>query len=249
VAKHTRERNNIKRHLVIAVHGIRTYNQWQVRLHDLLAEAGPEIRFEYYDYGFFSFVSYLIPPLRWYEATRFQHHLIGLVENQKWKRIDIIAHSFGTYIVVNGLLRMPKKQRPLVHTLILAGSVLKEDFSWKVFRSIHRVVNDCGTGDRVLILNKLLVPFLGMAGRVGFSGTLQSESFRNRFFSFGHSGYFRDGANPSSHMKNQWLPLLLEDGPIPIRDCRETPTVLQGTGEFVLKYMPIKLFAFVMAII
>lgn len=52
--------------------------------------------------------------------------------------------------------------------MILAGSVLKPGFPWKdlVGESVHRVVNECGIRDNVLLLllNQLAVLFTGMAG-------------------------------------------------------------------------------------
>lgn len=51
--------------------------------------------------------------------------------------------------------------------MILAGSVLKPGFLWKdlVGESVHRVVNECGIRDNVLLLlNQLAVLFTGMAG-------------------------------------------------------------------------------------
>lgn len=77
--------------------------------------------------------------------------------------------------------------------------------------SVRRVVNECGIYDKILILNQLVVLFTGMAGRVGFSG-MTGRNFRNRFFRFGHSGYFRDkSGSDSSHMREYWVPLLLSD--------------------------------------
>jgi hypothetical protein len=92
-----------------------------------------------------------------------------------------------------GLSRLPKETGIAINTVILAGSVLKENFPWRdlIGTRVARVVNDCGLNDKVLLLSKLLVLFTGMAGRVGFTGAT-SRIFRNRYSPFGHSGYFQD---------------------------------------------------------
>src|SRR5205823_5723474 len=106
-----------------------------------------------------------------------------------------------------------KERRPKIHTVILAGSVLKVGFSWRVLMddlSLYRVINECGIRDSVLVFNQLFVLFTGMAGRVGFNGMEDGERFLNRYFAFGHSGYF-EGNSPESRddfMRQRWVPLL-----------------------------------------
>ena len=69
-------------------------------------------------------------------------------------------------------------------------------FPWRELMDVgaaFRVINDCGIKDSVLVLNQFLVLFTGMAGRVGFVGMSDRKRFINRFFAFGHSGYFETG--------------------------------------------------------
>ena len=88
-------------------------------------------------------------------------------------------------------------------------------------RSVQRVVNDCGAKDNVLLLNQLLVLFTGMAGRLGFNGGT-GRTFRNRFFDFGHSGYFVANGRPDdSFMQHYWVPLLLTNDEPELVDLRQ----------------------------
>jgi hypothetical protein len=88
---------------------------------------------------------------------------------------------------------------------------------------VLRVVNDCGSKDNVLLLSQFFVLFTGMAGRTGFSGAT-NEHFRNRYSTFGHSGYF-DG---NSYMEARWLPLLMRDQPLVTFDYRPAPSIIDG---------------------
>ena len=59
-------------HLVITVHGIRTYGDWQDELKKLLEAAEPGVTVRMYRYGFFSSLAFLIPPLRWLVGRQFR---------------------------------------------------------------------------------------------------------------------------------------------------------------------------------
>jgi Leucine-rich repeat (LRR) protein len=202
------------RHLVITVHGIRTFGGWQERLEALLsqdaASRGTTVQVVHYKYGYFSAFAFLSVFLRWFTVRRFRTELRALVA-QRWDRIDIVAHSFGTFVVAKALQSMARRgDCPRIHTLILAGSVLPSRFRWSTLvpRCVHRVVNECGTRDQILLLSQAL-PLLGMAGRVGFEG-MTSAALRNRFFILGHSGYFLDSGAPSGFMERRWVPLLMD---------------------------------------
>ena len=58
----------MKKRLLVTAHGIRTYGGWQPRLETLISKQVPElakeIEFVHLNYGFFSFLQYILPPLR-----------------------------------------------------------------------------------------------------------------------------------------------------------------------------------------
>lgn len=236
------------RHLVITVHGIRTFGDWQSRLEALLKAQEPGIKIRHYKYGYFSVLAFLIPFIRWLVTRRFRRHLIEIVSKENWDRVDIVAHSFGTHLVGWGLYGIVADGRPKIHTILLSGSVLKPGFPWHTLirTSVVRLVNDCGIKDAVLVLNQLVVLFTGMAGRVGFNG-MTDERFRNRFFQFGHSGYFVWKGKPyNEFMHDNWVPLLTSDAPVPAIDERKQPTGLDGVMMFALNNAePVKIAAYV----
>jgi WD40 repeat protein len=241
------------RHLVITVHGIRTFGQWQERLEVLAKQVSPGIEVYNYHYGYFSVLAFLIPPLRWIVTLAFRKAL--LTETRKgWERVDVVAHSFGTHLVAWALYRIPAKDRPRIHTVILAGSVLKPSFPWHnivIDGGIKRLINDCGIRDNVLIANQLFVLFSGLAGRIGFSGMTHGRCL-NRYFDFSHSGYFlANGDFNDDFMKQYWIPLLILDEPVQRHDARQSLTLVQGLILWLINNAePIKLtvYAVVLAI-
>jgi hypothetical protein len=210
---------NCGSHLVITVHGIRTFGQWQERLERLVrSQAGSEnIEFSHYKIDYFSLLAFLTPPFRWLVVHRFRSELQLLALQEPRSRIDLIGHSFGTHVIGWALWGLREATDINVNTVILAGSVLRSGFNWSrlIGVRVQRVVNDCGTRDRILLLSQFFVLFTGMAGRTGFSG-MTNRNFRNRFSAFGHSGYFKDSSGKPSdvYMLANWVPLLTTSMPV-----------------------------------
>ena len=141
--------------LVVTVHGIRTFGQWQERLEHLLREksADRELTVINYKLGYFSVFAFIVPIFRWMVTRQFRAFLLNVGPSQAWDRIDLVGHSFGTHVIAWALYGTPGPLRPRIHTIILSGSVLRSNFQWNVLigRSVLRVVNDCGTRDAVLL--------------------------------------------------------------------------------------------------
>lgn len=238
-------------HLIVTVHGIRTFGQWQERLEKLVGASGAQtaaVDFINYKYGYFSVLGFIIPIFRWLVVKRFRKTLVELCNERRWDRIDLVSHSFGTHVIAWALAGLPIESSIQVHTVILSGSVLKGDFPWRdlLRRRVRRVVNDCGTKDGILLLSQFAVLFTGMAGRIGFSGAT-SKVLRNRYSAFGHSGYFLDSfGHPSDeYMRAEWLPLLQGEGEIRDFDCR-TAGALEGFVTFLANNTePIKICIYV----
>lgn len=234
--------------LVISVHGIRTFGNWQERLEKLLEAraANPYLRVINYKYGYFSILAFLVPFLRWLVVRQFRKYYVDVATGQDWDRIDLVGHSFGTHIIAWALLGIDSAARPEVNTIVLAGSVLKSGFPWQqlIGRSVSRVVNDCGTKDTILIWNQICVLGTGMAGRLGFTGGI-GKTFRNRFFKCGHSGYFLTADKPDDKfMREYWIPLLLTDAEPMLVDEREGGE-LSGIALWLLNNAePIKIAAY-----
>src|SRR5690606_3416078 len=99
---------------------------------------------------------------------------------------------------------------PVIDTVILSGSVLPHSFRWQDLLGVRvrQLVNDCGCKDAILWLSQLLVIGTGSAGFTGFTG-VTGPQFRNRYFRFGHSGFFRKWGG-EDFMNRYWVPLLVD---------------------------------------
>jgi WD40 repeat protein len=209
-----------KTHLIVTVHGIRTFGAWQERLENIVCDGadGAHVRFSHYRYGYFSLLAFIFPPLRWLVVRRFRNDFRKEAADPALTRIDLVGHSFGTHIIGWALWGLKPEEKISIHTIILAGSVLRAGFYWSklVGWRVRRLVNDCGTRDRVLLLSQFFVLFTGMAGRTGFAA-MTNERFRNRYSPFGHGGYFSDSKKKpdDGYMREHWKPLLLGDAAIP----------------------------------
>jgi WD40 repeat protein len=217
-------------HLVITVHGIRTYGRWQSRLQKILY-AQPKWQHDqenkeifHYRYGVLTLLSFVVPFLRNLAVKQFREYIQDIFKEQRWERVDIVAHSFGTYLVFEALADPRLAEDVKVHTVIFCGSVLSPNRNIGRLvgpgRRIGRIINECGIFDGILLLT-LAVYGVGMAGRLGLQG-FEGRTLRNRYHNLGHSGYFehRDGLAYDGFMRRWWIPLLLNDVPAVERDRR-----------------------------
>ncbi len=81
---------------------------------------------------------------------------------------DVIAHSFGTWLIGHALHSHPKLK---IGRLILLGSALRPDFDWAtLFRrgQVEGVLNHYGTEDSVIPWAHFGVPDAGPSGHRGF---------------------------------------------------------------------------------
>ncbi|UFW69196.1 hypothetical protein [Bradyrhizobium sp. WU425] len=224
-------------HLVITVHGIRTYGRWQKRLGDALGQdsrwnvIGGEDELMHYRYGIFTLFSFLVPFVRNLAVRQFRAYLEAAAGSRNWSRVDIVAHSFGAYLVVETLRYADLSPQVRVNTVILCGAAISPNTILAnvvgVGKPVGRLINECGTRDGILLLT-LLVYGVGMAGRIGLQG-LEGQRFCNRFHGVGHSGYFElnSGAPYGGFISRWWIPVLLGSGAVRQRDRRpDRPTFL-----------------------
>ncbi len=218
--------------IIVTVHGIRTFGQWQERLAALIEAEDPDARIYNYHYGFFSVLAFLVPPLRAIRVRFFRRALQGIVGDNPHARITLVGHSFGTHMIGWAIARGFEDKRASFEQIILAGSVLRQDFDWQELidkRIVKRVINDCGVDDGILILSQFGVLFTGMAGRLGFSGTTGVSLF-NRYHRGGHSHYFvnEEGLADDTFMAEKWLPLIMGAAKPQPFDMRTTQGPMRG---------------------
>jgi YD repeat-containing protein len=232
--------------IVLTVHGIRTYGSWTHRLAALLRMSGSKKAVIPYAYGYFSAIAFLIPFLRWIEVRRFRKHFLELAAQNPGAKFCIVAHSFGTFIVMRAIQGIPVQDCPAIQRVILCGSVLSPtlDLSAILTNRVETLVNDCCVDDAVLLVSQFFVIGTGMAGRVGFYG-FQGKNLVNRFHRGGHSGYFDD-----AFMQKWWLPIIADPSTEPVRsDLEGAPSVLEGVKRTIISNMnPVKIAAYLILI-
>lgn len=221
--------------LVITVHGIRTFGDWQERLKKIVCSKNDRFEFCPYEYGYFSVIAFFIPLLRHFVVKNFESQLRQLIAHTPDKAIYIFSHSFGTYITTKAIDRILKDGDDInLELLVLSGSVLKSSFDWNriIKRTKACIVNDCGCNDLVLWLSEALVPNTGMAGKLGFYG-INTERFTNRYFKGGHSHYF----NTDIFMEKYWLPLFYNINEIEKVDHRIPSPIHHGIFDKVILFI------------
>lgn len=116
---------------------------------------------------------------------------------------DVIAHSFGTWLVAHVLLRDESLK---VGRLILLGSILPPDFPWTrlVERGqVEAILNHGATNDRWVPLAQWVIPGSGPGGTRGFPAPVHNIPATG----LGHSDYFLQ-----RHLRplftNVWQPFL-----------------------------------------
>lgn len=202
----TIKKENInKKSILITLHGIRTKGEWQKDIKSHVSKYSNNFEFFSIQYGFFSLFSFLLPFARRFTLKNVNLHIDKVITENQNKKIYIIAHSFGAYLITNYLSQYTDKNK--IELLILSGSVLHQNSlkKYDLQSKAKKIINDCGIQDKVLIANKVFVWGLGDSGRIGLT-TANSSTICNRYFEGGHSLYFR-----KEFYTKYWIPYLLTD--------------------------------------
>jgi len=192
----------------MSVHGIRTEGKWQKLLGEVAGDNRIKVR--QFDYGHFGIARLLFGPSRKKKIRQFYNYYSTVISDKKLdidltdyrKRPSIVAHSLGTYIVANCML---KHRNVKFDKIILCGSILPEDFDWSRLLGrdqVGLVRNECGHKDVWAGIVGHFVAGTGKSGKSGFAfvgGSLKQE----RFELHEHSD-----ALYRSHIETEWFPFL-----------------------------------------
>jgi pimeloyl-ACP methyl ester carboxylesterase len=194
---------------VLALHGMNTSGAWQEEFNWRVATTyGRSVPVAIYKYG-------IVRPgalSRWYlgRLTRDVSSRIERLQGQTdadgfGGPPDVIAHSLGTWLIANALLRNSGLR---VGRLILTGSILRPDFCWQALISngqVQAVLNHYGTKDIWAGLAHFVIPDSGPSGRIGF--TVDAPIVQVRAAGFAHSDFFLE-ENLSRVFQETWHPFL-----------------------------------------
>jgi pimeloyl-ACP methyl ester carboxylesterase len=111
-------------------------------------------------------------------------------------RPDVIAHSFGTWLIVQALIEEPTL---IIGRLVLTGSILPRDFKWERISSQHQgVLNHYAEDDRIVGFARYIIPRSGPSGSKGFFGSEIEQVMEQ---GWGHSDFFK----PSDHLSYAFI--------------------------------------------
>lgn len=195
---------NEKDRLLISVHGIRTYGQWQAKISEEVSKSSRSFESVEIKYGRFDLFCFSIPFLRNRVIEREAKNIINNISKFKGREIHVIGHSFGTLIIAEAF-KILGKNHP-IKTVILCGSPMRHNDSIDhIVEASDLTINECGIHDLVLVAARLFLLGLGDAGRVGFSRE-NSTKFQNRYYLGGHSLYFDSFGGELSFYERNWIP-------------------------------------------
>ncbi len=220
--------------VLFALHGIMTYAAWKDSLFQFFQLVSWQVRAEQQNYGYFSLLKFLSPSARnakveWFRkmyGDEIQSRSVLLDQGQY---PSIVAHSFGTYILGNALL---KYETLRFNKVILIGSILPAGFPWDELikrGQVQAVRNEYGVKDTWTKLVRWFVAGTGPSGNRGF--IRKHERLEQDQFPFKHSDYFFE-----DHMKEFWLPFLRRpvDPILPEHRVVTEPVTSRPWGVYVL---------------
>lgn len=186
--------------VVALIHGIGTYALWFDKLQDSLKNNDNVVVLRI-KYGYFDLLSFWlpIPVFRLIPIRRTTNELRHIRANYPRDELVVVAHSFGTYLVSKILKRNSDLQ---LERLLMCGAIVPENYKWHTLPNFpeQTPVNDCGSRDFLPMLAKTITLGYGSSGTVGFN----SHKINNRYFDFGHSGFFSD-----ENFREFWHPYIL----------------------------------------
>jgi pimeloyl-ACP methyl ester carboxylesterase len=192
---------------VYSLHGIRTNAFWQ-SLIDKEIRTYTKFATGHRNYLRFDIIMFVLKDI-------FYHKPLRLVESdlrklQQQYRVSVIAHSFGTWLILKALV---DNRDIKVHNLILCGGIFPRATSlWRqlkndTFQITGKIVNFCGLRDPFPALAELLSRDFGASGTVGAGDPVVEDSFHD----LGHSGFLTH-----DFCKTHWIPILLSQNCHPL---------------------------------
>lgn len=194
---------------VLTLHGMNTRGSWQEEFSWLVSRSYRRmVPVAIYKYGIIrsgAVLKFRQRALTMQLVSRIRR-LEGETEESGFgKRPDVIAHSFGTWLLGHAL----KKEKSLrVGRVILLGCILRPDFDWSgLIKSgqVEAVLNHHATNDFWAAISHYFIPDSGPSGRLGFNE--QAGVVNIPAPGLGHSALFAPD-RMRQQFENVWKPFL-----------------------------------------
>jgi hypothetical protein len=205
---------------VLVLHGMNTRGRWQEELSWLVATTyGRSVPVFIFKYGRIA-TGVLLGWRRRSLVRKLTREIEGLAGEREHDRLgprpDVIAHSFGTWMLGHALASTDPEVADLaVGRVVLLGSILRPNFPWAEIIARGRaeaVLNHYGTADSWAGIGGYVIYDAGPSGRRGFDPTPDSggQPIINRAEpGFEHSTFFQEEIMRRVYLES-WKPFLIE---------------------------------------
>lgn len=185
--------------LVVLIHGIRDYALWHTVIRKELESSDYSV--ELTNYGRFDVLRFLLPIsfFRKSALRRLERQIKDIRRRNPDKRLFVIAHSFGTYLV-SKLLEDDFSLK--IDRVIFCGSVVRYDFPFENFAERYDppILNEVGSRDIWPAVAESVTLGYGSAGTYGF----RRPGVRDRWHNDAGHGFFLN----SEFCRKYWIPFL-----------------------------------------
>ncbi len=176
----------------VVIHGMNTRGPWQEDFAWGLSDSfGHSIPQYIYKYGLIR-IGVLLKRVQNREIQELAEKLRALSStlagSHAGTKPDIIAHSFGTWLISHVLRDNPDIS---IGRLILLGCIVRPDFDWQELidrNQVEYILNHCAGKDIWVGISHFTIPDAGPGGRRGFSSgnllNIRTDDYR-------HSDYFK----------------------------------------------------------
>lgn len=196
----------------ITIHGMNTTGIWQQEFSWRLARLyGYSIPVGIYKYGNVRLAPFL-SFLKRKQVRKFSAYIKKLNEEMRSdgaeSRPDVIAHSFGTWLLAKAMTSEDAPNLPPLGRVVLTGSIVRPDFDWgDLIRKgrVESVLCHQARKDLPARISHWFIRDSGPSSVRGFNDRLYVQHVIST--TFGHSDYF-SGENIGAVLTDDWTPFL-----------------------------------------
>jgi uncharacterized protein YecT (DUF1311 family) len=227
--------------VVVLVHGIRTYAQWVPAVRHELESAGFVV--EPTNYGYLDLLRFIVPIAALHNGPidEVWKSIRTIVRQYPNSDINILAHSFGTYVVARLLAREFDFK---ANRVVFCGSIVARNFPFNQIldRATWPILNEVGCLDVWPALAESVTWGYGSTGTYGFRSPPVKDRWHRKF---GHSEFLT-----SQFCKRFWVPFF-RDGQISEGDLefKAPPLLLRALSIVKLKYVGVLAVAIGMSVV
>ena len=220
--------------VIVLIHGILSRGYWQNSIKTELKRAG--FSSSSTNSGWVDIFSFWLP-IRWLRqrpASRVWRDLLAIKGDYPDKKISVLAHSFGTFIV-GKLFELQSEFR--AERLAFCGSILSDDFPFADYRSRYsKILNDVGCKEPWPALGASSTWGYGSTGTYGFNRPgIQDRWHRN----FRHGEFLTP-----QFCQTYWVPFFA-DGEVVLGDqnAEKPPGWVRLISSLHIKYITLAMIA------